>query len=95
MTTLEKDIRKYEAVAVEPPRVLWVELHELIEEDVRGRGQAHGGTRMAGVGIVCSIDLERGLMSEGQAAWIFDTSECVAGDEESRGADLRQAPGRY
>jgi hypothetical protein len=39
-------------------RILWVECHEFVEQDVGHRGHAHRGTRMAGVGGDSSIDLK-------------------------------------
>lgn len=53
-----RDIREDEAVAVDPFGVLRVEGHELVPQDVGNRGHAHGRTRVAGVGLGRSIDLE-------------------------------------
>lgn len=46
-----------ETISVGPVGVLGVELHELVEEDVGSRRQAHGRTRMAGVCLGGGIDL--------------------------------------
>lgn len=35
-------VREHKAITVDPLRVLGVELHVLVEEDVRDRGHAHG-----------------------------------------------------
>ena len=53
----EKYVREDESVAVNPFGVLGVESHELVPHDVGNRGQAHRGTRMAGVCLECGIDL--------------------------------------
>ena len=47
-----------ETVPIEPRRVLRVEGHELVEEDVGHRGHAHGRTRVARVCLEGGIDLE-------------------------------------
>lgn len=52
-------LRKNESVTVDPARVLWVEPHELVEQDVRDWGHTHGRTRVAGVGLEGRIDLYR------------------------------------
>jgi len=57
------DIRENEAIAVEPFGVLWVEGHELVEEDVGDGCHAHRGARMARVGLECGIDLENSSIS--------------------------------
>ena len=46
------------AISVGPVGVLGVEAHELIEEDMRGGSQAHGGSGMPGIGFEDRIDLE-------------------------------------
>jgi hypothetical protein len=46
------------AVAVQPVRVLGVELHELVEQDVGNRGHAHGRTGVTRVCLGGGIDLE-------------------------------------
>jgi hypothetical protein len=53
-----KYVREDKSVAVDPVRVLGVESHELVPHDVGHRGHAHGGTRVARVGLVCGIDLQ-------------------------------------
>lgn len=55
-----EDVRKNEAVAVDPVGVLGVEGHELVEQDVGHGGHAHGGTRVARVGLEGGIDLQSG-----------------------------------
>lgn len=50
-------LRENEAVAVDPVWVLWVELHELVEEDVSDWGHTHGRTRVTRVGLEGRIDL--------------------------------------
>ena len=50
-------IRKDEAISVRPFWVLRVEVHELIEEDMRCWCKTHWRTRMAGVGFEGSIGL--------------------------------------
>ena len=39
-------LRKHKSITVQPCRVLWVEAHELIEENVRNGSHAHGGAGM-------------------------------------------------
>lgn len=51
-------VGKDEAVTVEPLWVLWVEGHELVEQDVGHWGHSHGRTRVARVGGERGIDLE-------------------------------------
>lgn len=50
-------LRENESVAVEPVRVLWVEGHEFVEQDVGHWCHAHWGARMANVGFGDGIDL--------------------------------------
>ena len=52
------DLREDESISVEPVRVLWVEGHEFVEENMSNGGHAHGRTRVAGVGLESGIDLE-------------------------------------
>jgi hypothetical protein len=49
------DMRQNETITVDPVGVLWIERHELVEEHMGDGSQAHGGARMAGIG------LERGI----------------------------------
>lgn len=51
-------VGQYEAVATRPQRVLGIESHELVEEDMCSWCQAHGRAGMAGVGFGGGIDLE-------------------------------------
>lgn len=51
--------REDEAIAVDPIRVLGVEVHELVEEDVGNRCHAHWSTRMPRVGRERGIDGQR------------------------------------
>lgn len=51
-------VREHKAVAIDPFGILWVERHELVEQDVGHGGHAHGGTRVTRVGLECGIDLE-------------------------------------
>lgn len=51
------NVRENKSVAVNPIGVLWVEGHELVEENVGHRGHAHRGARMAGIGLGRGIDL--------------------------------------
>lgn len=55
----EKHLRKDETISVDPIRVLGVECHELVEEDVCNRSHTHGSARVARVGFGGGIDLER------------------------------------
>ena len=50
--------RENESVAIKPVRVLWVEGHEFVEQDVSHWCHAHRGTRMANVGFGDGIDLQ-------------------------------------
>ena len=50
-------LREDKSIAVEPVRVLGVEVHEFIEQDVSCWGQTHGRTRMPGIGSERSVDL--------------------------------------
>ena len=54
---MEKYVREDKSVAVQPLRVLGVELHELVEQDVGDRRHAHGRTGVARVGVEGGIDL--------------------------------------
>lgn len=51
-------IREHESISVQPTRVLGVECHEFVEEDVSGRSATHGRTGVATVCLEGSIDLE-------------------------------------
>lgn len=55
--TEEWNIRKNESVPVSPARVLGVEVHELVEQDVGHRGHTHRGTGVTGVSLGGGIDL--------------------------------------
>ena len=50
-------IREHKSVTVHPVRVLWVERHELVEQNVGDRGHTHRRTGVAGVGLGGGIDL--------------------------------------
>jgi hypothetical protein len=52
-----RHIRKNETIPVSPVRVLGVEVHELVEQDVGHRGHAHRGTGVTGVSLGGGIDL--------------------------------------
>lgn len=52
-----EDVREDETIAVDPAWVLWVEGHELVEQDVSYRSHAHGRSGMTGVGRKGGIDL--------------------------------------
>ena len=54
-----QDLREDKSIAVEPIWVLWIEGHELVEEDVGRRGHAHRGTRVTRVGSEGGIDLSK------------------------------------
>lgn len=56
-----KDVREHETIAVHPFRVLRVEGHELVEEDVRDRCHTHRRSGVAGVGLEGGIDLENSI----------------------------------
>lgn len=56
-------VRENESVAVQPLRILGVESHELVEQDVGNRGHAHRGTRVTGVGLRSGIDLYKNVVS--------------------------------
>ena len=51
-------LRENESVAIKPVRVLWVEGHEFVEQDVSHWCHAHWGARMANVGFGDGIDLQ-------------------------------------
>lgn len=55
------DLREDETISVDPGRILWVEGHELIEENVRNRSHTHGRTWVAGVRLRRGIDLDKGV----------------------------------
>jgi hypothetical protein len=46
---------EHETVAIRPVRVLRIVLHHPRPQDIAGRGQAHGGARVAGVGFLHRI----------------------------------------
>lgn len=50
-------LREHESITVKPIRILRVELHELVEENVGYRCHAHRRTGMAGVRLEGGIDL--------------------------------------
>ena len=52
-----KDSRKHKSVTVDPIWVLWVECHELVEQDVGNGRHAHRRTRVTRVGLGRGIDL--------------------------------------
>lgn len=41
--------REDKSISVQPLRIFRVEVHELVEENVGGRSQAHGCTGMTGI----------------------------------------------
>ena len=51
------NLRKYESISIDPVRIVRIEAHELVEENMCGRGEAHGGSGMTGVGFEGGIDL--------------------------------------
>ena len=56
----ELHIRENETITVGPVRVLGVEVHELVEQNVGHGGHAHRGTGMTGVGLGGGINLDVG-----------------------------------
>ena len=50
-------VRENKTITIRPVRVTGIEAHELVEENVSGRGQAHRRTGMTGVCVECGIDL--------------------------------------
>ncbi len=54
----ENDLREYESISIEPIRILRVEAHELVEEDVGNRRHTHRGAGMPGIGFEGGIDLD-------------------------------------
>lgn len=56
-------LREHETVPVGPLRVLRVEPHELVEEDVGDWGHTHRRTGVAGVGLERGIDLQSPMLS--------------------------------
>lgn len=54
----ERHSRENESISVQPVRVLGVEAHELVEEDVGDGGHAHRGTGVTGVSLRGGIDLD-------------------------------------
>ena len=55
---MDEYVREDKSVAVQPLRVLGVESHELVEQDVGNRGHAHRGARVTRVGLRGGIDLQ-------------------------------------
>jgi len=53
----ERCVREHKSVAVDPFRVLGVEGHELVEQDMGHWGHAHRGARVARVCLERGIDL--------------------------------------
>ena len=49
--------REDKSISVQPLRIFRVEVHELVEENVGGRSQAHGCTGMTGIRFWRGIDL--------------------------------------
>ena len=49
--------RENKSIPIEPVRILRVEPHELVEENVCCRGQAHWGARMTRIGFNGGINL--------------------------------------
>ena len=54
---LFQGVRENESIPVDPIRVLRVEGHELVEQDVSDWRHTHGRTRVARVGLERGIDL--------------------------------------
>ena len=52
------DVREYKAVSIHPVRILRIEAHEFVEQDVGNWCHAHWGSGMAGIGFECGIDLD-------------------------------------
>ena len=50
--------REHKAISVDPTRVLRIESHELVEEDMCNWRHAHRGARMARVRFEGGIDLD-------------------------------------
>lgn len=53
------DVRENETISVGPVWVLWVEVHELVEQDMGRRSKSHRCSGMPGVGDCGRIDLEK------------------------------------
>lgn len=56
-------VRKDESIAVDPFWVLWVVVHDPVEENVGHWGHSHGSARMARVCVEGRIDLEKCILS--------------------------------
>lgn len=68
-------LREYESISVDPIRVLRVEGHEFVEEDVGHGGHAHGGAGMAGVRFESGIDLNRYLKVSNERSMVLSRRE--------------------
>lgn len=53
------DSREHESISVDPIWVLWVVVHEFVEENVSDWSHAHRSSRMTGVGLCGGINLFR------------------------------------
>lgn len=51
-------LRENKPIPVKPIRILRIESHEFIEENMGYRSHAHGGAGMPGIGFEGSIDLD-------------------------------------
>jgi hypothetical protein len=74
VSALVEHLRENETVAVQPLRVLGVERHELVEQNVGNRGHAHRGTRVTGVRLRGSIDLYSSYRQQLSSATLQQTS---------------------
>ena len=63
-----EDLRQDKSISIYPIRILRVECHEFVEEDVSDRCHTHGRTRVAGVGCEGGIDLEKSSVKAHQEA---------------------------
>lgn len=52
-----RGLREDESISIDPIRILRVEGHEFVEENVGRRSQTHGGTGMSGIRFEGGIDL--------------------------------------
>lgn len=56
-------LRKDESITIEPPRILWAEAHEFVEQNMCSRRQSHWGTGMPGIGFEGGINLHSNAQS--------------------------------
>ena len=50
-------LRQYKSITIDPVRVLWIEAHEFIEQDVGTWCHAHRRPGMAGISFKSGINL--------------------------------------